>query len=108
MAVETGGTIQALATVNAGGAAFAALSAHPGFSNVANAGAGLNNLTLEQAADQSQSYMFATPRSAVADTSCQTQHVSDTVKQVRTYAAGVLADTVAFDVALLRAPDGLA
>lgn len=105
MSIITSGTFHAMASVAAGGAAFLAGSKAPGFTSVANGGAGLNNLTLDQAADETQCLILATPRSVTADDSCQTTHTSDTVKQVRTYAAGVLADTVAFDVVIFHIPN---
>jgi len=104
MSIITSGTFHALASVTAGGASFLAGSTAPGFSAVANAGVGLNNLTLDAAADETQSIILATPRSAVAAVACATQHLSDTSKRVLTYAAGALADTVGFDVAVFRLP----
>jgi hypothetical protein len=105
MSIITSGTIQAMASVAAGGAAFLANSKAPGFTSVANGGAGLNNLTLDQEVDATQGIMVSTPRSATADCSVQTVHTSDSVKQVRTYIAGVLSDLVAFDVVLFRIPN---
>lgn len=104
MAIITSGTFHALGSVAAGGAAFLAGSTAPGFSSVANGGVGLNDLTLDQAADATQCIIIATPRSAVADIGIATQQTSDTVKRVLTYAAGVLANTVGFDVAVFRLP----
>jgi hypothetical protein len=106
MSIITSGTFHAMASVTAGGATFLANSKAPGFTSVANGGAGLNNLTLDQDVDATQSLILATPRSATADCACQTVHTSDTVKQVRTYVAGVLSDAVAFDVCILRLPNG--
>lgn len=116
MSIITSGTFQALASVTVDGITGAAafLAAAPpaltpvcnaGFSNVSNGGVGLKNLTLDQEVDALQSVMLATPRSTVPGAACQTVHTSDAVKQVRTYAAGVLADGVNFDVALLRMPN---
>lgn len=105
MSIITTDTFQAMATVSAGGATFLAGSKAPGFSSVSNGGAGLNNLAVEQPVDETQCVIQATPRSTTADVSCQTNHVSDNVKQVRTYLAGVLSDLVAFDVVLFRLPN---
>jgi hypothetical protein len=104
MSVIFPNVIHAMGSVAAGGAAFLASSPHPGFTSVANGGAGLNNLTLDQEVDATQSLILATPRSAIADGSVQTAHTSDSVKQVRTYLAGVLDDTIAFDVVVFRMP----
>jgi hypothetical protein len=106
MSIITSGTFQALGSVLAGGAAFISDESHPGFFGTSNGGVGLNDLALDAAADELQSIMLATPRSAVAGASCCTLHLSDTTKRVLTYAAGVLADTVAFDVAVFRLPNG--
>ncbi len=105
MSIETSGTIQAMCSVVAGGAAFLANSKAPGFTGVSNAGAGLNNLVLDQEADQTQSLILATPRSTTADCATQTNHVSDSVKQVRTYVGGVLSDLAAFDCIVFRMPN---
>ena len=105
MSIETSGTIQAMCTVDAGGAAFLAGSKAPGFIGTANAGVGLNNLTLDQEVDQTQSAILATPRSTVAGAATQTLHISDSVKQVRTYVGGVLSDLAAFDCLVFRFPN---
>lgn len=105
MSIITSGTIQAMCSVTAGGASFLVGSKAPGFSLVANGGAGLNNLTLDQEADATQCVMLATPRSATADCSCQTVSTDDAHKQVRTYIAGALSDLVAFDFVVFRIPN---
>jgi hypothetical protein len=94
-----------MGSVVAGGAAFLAGSKAPGFASVVNGGVGLNDLSVDQAVDATQSLMFATPRTATADCSCQTTPISDNAKRVRTYVAGVLSDLVPFDVVILRIPD---
>jgi hypothetical protein len=104
MSIITSGTFHALGSVVAGGAAFLSASSAPGFFGVSNGGVGLNNLSLDAAADETQCIMLATPRSTVAGATCCTQHLSDTAKRVLTYAAGVLDDTIAFDVAIFRLP----
>jgi len=104
MSIITSGTFHALGSVAAGGAAILAGSTAPGFGGVSNGGVGLNNLTLDAAADETQCIMLATPRSVVAGATCNTQHLSDSAKRVLTYAAGVLSDAVAFDVAVFRLP----
>lgn len=98
-------SIQAMASVTAGGASFLAGSKAPGFTSVANGGVGLNNLTLDQAAVAAQCVVQATPRSATADCTCQVLSISDTVKQVLTFIGGVASDAVAFDVVIFRMPD---
>ncbi len=105
MSIITSGTFHAMASVTAGGATFLSGSKAPGFSAVANGGAGLNDLTVDQDVNADQALMFACPRSATADCSCQTVQTSATSKRVRTYIAGVLSDLVAFDVLILRIPE---
>jgi hypothetical protein len=100
MSIVTYGEFRAMATVVAGGSAFLPNSKAPGFTSVVNAGVGLNNLELAVPLPANESAMTATPRSAVANCSCQTVQLTDIVKQVRTYVGGVLSDAVAFDVVI--------
>jgi hypothetical protein len=100
MSIVTYGEFRAMATVVAGGSAFLPNSKAPGFTSVVNAGVGLNNLELDVPLPANESAMTATPRSAVANCSCQTVQLTDIVKQVRTYVGGVLSDAVAFDVVI--------
>jgi hypothetical protein len=101
MSIITAGTFHAFGSVAAAGASYVA---NAGFSALSNAGVGLNNLVLDQEADETQCIITATPRTSTADATCQVVHLSDAVKQVRTYVAGVLSDAVPFDVIVLRMP----
>jgi len=100
MSIVTYGEFRAMATVVAGGSAFLAGSKAPGFTSVVNAGVGLNNLNVDVPLPATESLMQATPRSAVANCSCQTVQITDVTKQVRTYVGGVLSNAVAFDVVI--------
>jgi hypothetical protein len=108
MSIITAGTFHAMCPIAAKGAnpdnTILPGATAPGIAHVANAGVGLVNLTLDQEADATQCIVTATPRSGVADASCQVVHISDAVKQVQTFAAGVLSDAVGFDVVVLRLP----
>ena len=103
MSIETN-PVEAMCTVTAGGASFLAGSKAPGCTAVVNGGVGLNDVQLDNPIAATQMVMSATPRTAVADCGVQVIATDATHVRVRTFAAGVLADTVAFDLLVFRIP----
>lgn len=71
-----------------------------------HSGTGLYEITLDDGINSLECIAQVTAEGAVADCSVQLEHVSDTVKRVRTFAAGVLVDTFGFNAIFYRLPAG--
>lgn len=96
--------ILVVAGVAAGGASF---TYNKGCASVSNAGAGLNDIVLNNPADSAECILQATPQGTAA-ASLVCSHVSDTVKRVKTYiddpvsGVPVLSDLVPFTFSVTR------
>jgi len=93
--------ILAVASVQAGAAGF---NYNKGCAQSFNSGVGLQDITLDNPADEFECGIYAVPVGAAA--SCTVTHLSDTVKRVSTFTfvAGVptLSDAVPFTFLLIR------
>jgi len=94
--------ILAVASVQAGAAGF---NYNKGCAQAFNSGVGLQDITLDNPADEFECGIYAVPVGAAAAT-CTVTHLSDTVKRVSTFTvvAGVptLSDAVPFTFLLIR------
>jgi hypothetical protein len=71
-------------------------------SAIAKPGVGIVELVLDRALDPEECAGIVTVRGAAGVYSTSLQHVSDTIKRVHTYLAGVASDAVNFDVVFIR------
>lgn len=102
-------TVQAMAAITASASGVGVI---PTFANnfgfnaatSVHTAAGVYGLDLDAPLAAADACIVATPRTAVADASCQVAHTSDTRKTVTTNAAGVAVDTVGFDIVVFRRP----
>lgn len=67
---------------------------------------GLYEVTLDQPLTAAECCETLTLRGGVADQDSHVEHVSDTVKRIRTNVAGAPSDAVAFCASFLRLPAG--